>query len=57
MYVVKEMATILILEEIIAPKAGNKNFQELVIRMQLEVSKNVRINMLCKYLKKTMKNC
>ena len=38
-YVVNEMATILILGGITAQKVGGKNFQELVIRMQLEVQK------------------
>ncbi len=38
-YIVNEMATILILGGITAQKVGGKNFQELVIRMQLEIQK------------------
>lgn len=38
-YVVNEMATILILGGITAQKVGGKNFQELVIKMQLEIQK------------------
>lgn len=38
-YVVNEMATILILGGITAQKVGGKSFQELVIRMQLEIQK------------------
>ncbi len=41
-YVVNEMATILILGGITAPKVGGKNFQELVIRMQLEIQKTYK---------------
>ena len=38
-YIVNEMATIQILGEITAPKVGGKNFQELVVRMQIEIQK------------------
>lgn len=38
-YIVSEMATILILGGITAQKVGVKNFQELVIKMQLEMQK------------------
>ena len=38
-YIVSEMATILILGGITAPKVGGKNFQELVVGMQLEIQK------------------
>ena len=38
-YIVNEMATILILGGITAQKVGGKNFQELVIKMQLEIQK------------------
>lgn len=38
-YIVNEMATILILGGITAPKVGGKNFQELVIKMQLEIQR------------------
>lgn len=38
-YVVSEMATILILGGITAQKVGGKNFQELVVKMQFEIQK------------------
>lgn len=38
-YIVNEMATTLILGGITAQKIGGRNFQELVIRMQLEMQK------------------
>lgn len=38
-YVVNEMATMMILGGITATKVGEKNFQELVIKMQLETEK------------------
>ena len=38
-YIVNEMATSLILGGITVPKVGMKNFQELVIRMQIEIQK------------------
>lgn len=38
-YIVNEMATILILGGITAQKIGGKNFQELVIKMQIEIQK------------------
>ena len=38
-YIVNEIATMLILGEITAPKVGESNFQELLIKMQLETEK------------------
>lgn len=38
-YIVNEMATTLILGGITAQKIGGKNFQELVIKMQIEIQK------------------
>ena len=38
-YIVNEIATILILGGITAQKIGGKNFQELVIKMQIEIQK------------------
>lgn len=38
-YIVNEMATILILGGIIATKVGGKNFQELVVGMQIEMQR------------------
>ena len=38
-YIVNEIATMLILGGITAPKVGESNFQELLIKMQLETEK------------------
>ena len=38
-YIVNETATMLILGGITAPKVGESNFQELLIKMQLETEK------------------